>query len=109
MGSRLLAGCLALLLFLTLIGSGVLFFLKYQQDLAVEKAHETAMGLFFKTGEEVSPEEAAKDRERALGIWREEVIPKGGHKPFVAEALFHVAEAVAETDPETARAYYQRI
>jgi lipoprotein-anchoring transpeptidase ErfK/SrfK len=109
MGSRLLAGCLALLLFLTLIGSGVLFFLKYQQDLAVEKAHEEAMGLYFDTGEAVSAEEAADDRESALRIWREEVIPKGGRKPFVAEALYHVAEAIAPTDPETARAYYRRI
>lgn len=109
MGSRLLAGCLALLLFLVLIGSGVLFFLKYQQDLAVEKAHEQAMSLYFENEEAVSEEEAAQDRRRALDIWREEVIPKGGRKPFVAEALFHVAEAIGETDPETARAYYRRI
>jgi len=109
MGSRLLAGCLALLLFLILIGSGVLYFLKYQQDRTVETAHNSALDLFLQPKRaEGEPLDPLKRRE-ALRIWRGEVIPKGGDRPFVADALYYVAEIVSETEPETARGYWQRI
>jgi lipoprotein-anchoring transpeptidase ErfK/SrfK len=109
MGSRLLAGCLALLLFLTLIGGGVLYFLQYQQKLAVDQSHTKAVELYFQTKR---PKDAPLDpakRAEAIQIWRNEVIPKGGRKPFVAEALYLAAQEIAEKEPDTARDYYQRI
>jgi lipoprotein-anchoring transpeptidase ErfK/SrfK len=109
MGSRLLAGCLALLLFLILIGSGVLYFLKYQQDKAVAASNETALDLYLQPKR---PENDPLDpglRAQAIALWQSEVIPKAGSKPYVADALFFVAEAVADSDPETARAYWQRV
>lgn len=109
MGSRLLAGCLALLLFLTLIGAGVLYFLQYQQKLQVTQAHTRALELFFQTKR---PKDAPVDPQKqaeAIRVWRDEVIPKGGHKPFVAEALYQVALVIETSEPDTARAYYQRI
>ncbi len=109
MGSRLLAGCLALLLCLTLIGAGVLYFLQYQQRQAVTLAHAKALELYFQTKR---PKDAGIDpqkRTEAIRLWRAEVIPKGGRKPFVAEALYQVAKEIEESEPDTARAYYQRI
>lgn len=109
MGSRLLAGCLAFLLFLILVGSGVLYFLKYQQDRSVEAANRTALDLYHQP---TRPENEPVDpvlRAEAIDLWQREVIPKAGNKPFVAEAMFLVAEAIADSDPATARAYWQRI
>ena len=109
MGSRLLAGCLAFLLFLILIGSGVLYFLKYQQDQAVEAANETALELYLQPKR---PENDPVDpglQAQAIALWQSEVIPRAGSQPFVADALFFVAEAIADSDPETARAYWQRL
>jgi lipoprotein-anchoring transpeptidase ErfK/SrfK len=109
MGSRLLAGCLALLLFLTLIGAGVLYFLQYQQRLAVDQAHTKALELYYQTKRPKDTELDPQKRAEAIRIWREEVIPKGGSKPFVAEALYIVAKDIKDSEPDTARDYFQRI
>lgn len=109
MGSRLLAGCLALLLFLTLIGAGVLYFLQYQQKLAVDQAHTRALDLYYQTKRPTDSPLDMDKRAEAVRIWRNEVIPKGGKKPFVAEALYTVAKEIQEADPETSRDYYKRI
>lgn len=109
MASRLLAGCLALLLFLTLIGGGVLYFLQYQQKVAVDQAHTRALELYHQTKRPKNSEIDPTKRAEALAVWRNEVIPKGGRKPFVAEALYLVAQNIAETEADTARDYYQRI
>lgn len=109
MASRLLAGCLALMLFLTLIGAGVLYFIQYQQKLSVEQADVRALELYHQTKR---PKDAPIDPEKraeAIRVWRNEVIPKGGKKPFVGEALYLVAKEIEETDPETARDFYQRL
>lgn len=109
MGSRFLAGCLAFLLFLVLVGACVLYFLQYQQKLEVEEAHKRALSLYHQPSrsdkESIDPEKQA----HALAIWRNEVIPKGGDAGVVSEALFLVAEEILEEDPEAARNYYQRL
>jgi lipoprotein-anchoring transpeptidase ErfK/SrfK len=109
MGSRAVAGCLAFLLFVTLVGAGVLYFLQYQQSIQVEKAHKKAIGLYFQVDRPANTELDPAKQKEALAIWRNEVIPKGGAADFVAEALFYVAQSIEEAEPDAARAYYRRI
>ena len=109
MGSRLLAGCLAFLLFLTLVGAGVLYFLQYQEKIQTQQRHEIAQQLYFqKDREEGEPIDKTKQME-ALRIWEEEIIPKSRDPEILEEALFHVAEESIESDPELSRQYFQRI
>ncbi len=109
MGSKLLAGCLAFLLFLTLVGAGVLYFLQFQKKVQLQERHELAQELYGqKDRAEGDPIDELKQAE-ALQIWKDEVIPKSSDAKVLEIALYHVAEESLETDPELSRNYFQRI
>ena len=109
MGSKLLAGCLAFLLFLTLIGAGVLYFLQYQRKMQLTERHELALQLYQQNDRgEGEPYDDLKKAE-ALRIWETEVIPKSGDAALLETALFSVAEESDEKVPEQARKYCRRI
>ena len=109
MGSKLLAGCLAFLLFLTLVGAGVLYFLQYQKKIQLEERHEYALELYLQNDRgEGEPIDELK-RAEALQIWENEIIPKSRNPEDLEIALITVAEESIETDPELSRQYFQRV
>ncbi|MCB9781990.1 MAG: L,D-transpeptidase family protein [Candidatus Omnitrophica bacterium] len=109
MGSKLLAGCLAFMLFLILVGAGVLFFLQYQKKIQLEERSEYAQQLYLQNDRgEGEPIDELKQAE-AIRIWKDEIIPKSRDPKVLEYALFTVAEESIEEDPDLSRTYFQRI
>ncbi|MCA9426856.1 MAG: L,D-transpeptidase family protein [Candidatus Omnitrophica bacterium] len=109
MGSKLLAGCLDFMLFLILVGAGVLFFLQYQKKIQLEERSEYAQQLYLQNDRgEGEPIDELKQAE-AIRIWKDEIIPKSRDPKVLEYALFTVAEESIEEDPDLSRTYFQRI
>ncbi|MCA9416733.1 MAG: L,D-transpeptidase family protein, partial [Candidatus Omnitrophica bacterium] len=103
------AGCLAFMLFLILVGAGVLFFLQYQKKIQLEERSEYAQQLYLQNDRgEGEPIDELKQAE-AIRIWKDEIIPKSRDPKVLEYALFTVAEESIEEDPDLSRTYFQRI
>lgn len=109
MGSKLLAGCLAFLLFLTLVGAGVLYFLQFQQKIRLDQRHQLALELYQQPDRDADKPIDELKKNEALRIWREEIIPKSKNPEALEAALFTVAVESLEEDPDTAKRYFQRV